>query len=130
MGERDRQRHQLLCLVGGVAEHHSLIARAGNVELVLVGRVVARLIGRVDTLSDVRRLLVNRVDDRAGVAVEAVGGVVVADLAHGLARDFLDVHVGVGGDLAGDDDQPGVDERLAGDAAVWVVGEHRVEHAI
>ena len=98
--ERDRQRHQLLGLVGGVAEHHPLVARAGDVELVVVGRVVARLVGRVDALGDVRRLLVDRVDHRAGVAVEAeVGVVVVADLAHRLARDLLDVDVGVGRDL-------------------------------
>src|SRR5664279_2263335 len=70
------------------------------------------------------------VDDGAGVAVEAVGGVVVADLAHGLARDFLDVHVGVGGDLSGHDDQAGVDQRLAGHAAVGVVREDRVEDAV
>ncbi len=130
VGQRDRQRHQLLGLVRGVAEHHALVARTGDVELVLVSRVVTRLIGRVDALGDVRRLLVDRVYDRAGVAVEAVGGVVVADLAHRLTRDFLNVDVGVGGDLAGDDDQAGVDERLAGDTAVGVVGEHGVEHAI
>ena len=113
-----------------VAEHHPLVAGAGDVELVLVGRVVARLVGRVDALGDVRGLLVDRVDHRAGVAVEAVVGVVVADPAHRLARDLLDVDVGVGRDLAGDDDQAGVDERLAGDAAVGVVFEHGVEHAV
>ena len=128
--ERDRQRHQLVGLVGGVAEHHALVAGARHVQLVLVGGIVARLIGGVDALGDVRRLLVDRVDHRAGVAVEAVRGVVVADPAHRLARDFLDVDVGVGRDLPRDDDQPGVDERLAGDAAVRVVGQDGVEHAV
>ena len=70
--ERDRQRHQLLGLVGGVAEHHPLVAGAGDVELVLVGGIVAGLIGGVHALGDVRRLFVDRVDHRAGVAVEAV----------------------------------------------------------
>ena len=128
--EGDRQRHELLGLVGRVAEHHALISRPGEVELVLVGGVVACLVCRVDALSDVGGLLVDRVDDRAGVAVEAVGGVVVADAAHGLARDFLDVDVGVGRDLAGDDDQAGVHERLARDAAVGIVAQHRVEHSV
>ena len=63
--KRDRQRHQCLRLVGGVAEHHSLIAGAGDVELVLVASVGARLIGLVHALCDIRRLLVDRVEHRA-----------------------------------------------------------------
>ncbi len=114
----------------GVAEHHPLVARPGDVELVVIGGIVARLVGGVDALGDVGRLLVDRVDHRAGVAVEAVGGVVVADPAHSLARDLLDVDVGVGRDLAGDDDEAGVDERLAGDPAVGVIAQDGVEHAV
>src|SRR6185437_11598726 len=33
-------------------------------------------------------------------------------------------------DLAGDDGEPGRDQRLAGDAAVGIVGEHGVEHRV
>ena len=84
----------------------------------------------VHALADVRRLRVDGRDDAAGVAVEAVGGVVVADAAHGLARDLGDLDVGVGGDLAGDDDHPGRDQRLAGDAPVGVVGEDGVEDRV
>ncbi len=102
----------------------------GDVELVLVGGVVAGLICGIHALGDVGRLLVDRVDDRARVTVEAVERVVVADLAHRLTRDFLDVHVGVRGDLTGHDDQAGVDQRLAGNATVGIVGEHGVEHAV
>ena len=40
VGQRDRQRHQLRRLVGGIAEHHPLIAGSGRVEL--VARPVAR----------------------------------------------------------------------------------------
>ena len=130
VGERDRQRHQRRRLVAGVAEHHPLVAGAGDIELVLVGLIGALLIGLVDALRDVRRLLVDRVQDGARVGREAELGVGVADLADRLARDLLDVHVGVGRDLSGDDDQTGVDERLAGDAAVGVVFQHGVEHAV
>ena len=130
VGERDRQRHQLRRLAGRVAEHHPLVARAGDVELVVVGRVGARLERLVDALGDVGRLLVDRVDHRARVGREAEVGVGVADLADRLAGDLLDVDVGLGRDLAGDDDEAGVDQRLAGDAAVRVVGEHRVEDAV
>ena len=41
-----------------------------------------------------------------------------------------DVDVGLGRDLARDDDQPGRDQRLAGDAAGDVVPEHRIEHGV
>ena len=85
--ERDRQRHELVGLVARVAEHHALVAGAGDVERVVVGRVGARLVRLVDALGDVGRLLVDRVDDGAGVGGEAEVGVGVADLADRLARD-------------------------------------------
>ena len=99
VGQRDRQRHELVGLARGVAEHHALVARAGEIELIVVGGVGPRLVGLVDALRDIGRLLVDRVDDRARVAIEAVVGVVVADPAHRLARDVLDVDVGLGRDL-------------------------------
>ncbi len=128
--QRDRQRHQLLGLVGGVPEHHPLVARARNIELVVVVGVGARLVGLVDALGDVRRLLVDRVQDGARVRREAEVGVDVADLADRLASDLLDVDVGLGRDLAGDDHEAGVDERLARDATVRVLGEDRVQDAV
>ena len=76
------------------------------------------------------RLLVERDHHGAGVAVEALVGVVVTDLAHGLAGELLDVEVGGGADLAADDDQAGRDEGLAGDAAERVLREDRVEHGV
>ncbi len=93
VGERDRHRHQLGRLVGRVAEHHALVAGPGQVELVVVGHVGAHLVGAVDALGDVGRLLVDRVHHRARVAVEAVEGVVVADPAHRLAGDLVHVDV-------------------------------------
>jgi hypothetical protein len=130
VGERDRQRHELVGLAGGVAEHHALVAGACDVDCIVVGGVVARLVGGVDALRDVGRLLVDCVDDRAGVGAEAEVGVGVADLADRLARDVLDVDVRGRRDLARDDDESGVHERLARHAAVRVVTHHRVEDAV
>jgi hypothetical protein len=130
VGERDRQRHQLGRLPRRVAEHHSLVAGAGDVELVVVGGVGARLERVVHALRDVGGLLVDRVDHGAGVGREAEVGVRVADLANRLAGDLGDVDVGLGRDLAADDDEAGVDERLAGDTAVGVVADDRVEDAV
>ena len=113
-----------------VAEHHPLVAGAGAVERVVVARIVLHLVGRVDALRDVGRLLVDRDDDAARVGVEAVLGAVVADLAHLRAHERRDVHVRLRRDLAGDDDEAGRDERLARDAAVRVVGENGVEDGV
>ena len=62
--QRDWQRHQLRSLVGGVPEHHALVAGSAG----------------VDTLRNVRRLLVDRRNDRAGVGVETIRRVRIADL--------------------------------------------------
>ncbi len=114
VGERDGRGHQLGGLVGGVAEHHALVAGAAG----------------VDTLGDVGGLAVDGGDDGAGVAVEALEGVVVADLADRVADESLEVDVGLGGDLAGDDDEAGAGEGLAGDAAGGVLGEAGVEDGV
>ena len=112
--EHDRKGHQLLRLVRRVAEHHSLVARADAIERIVVARVVLHLVRGVDALRDVRRLLVDRDDDAARRRVEAPLGVRVADLRDALADELRDVDVDLGRDLAGDDDEAGRDQRLAG----------------
>jgi hypothetical protein len=127
---RDRQRHELGRLARGVAEHHALVAGARDVHFIVVGGVGARLVGLVDALGDVGRLLVDRVDDRARIGAEAEVGVGVADLADRLAGDLLDVDVRRRGDLARHDHEARVHERLAGHAPVRIVAHDRVEDAV
>ena len=68
----DRQRHEVVGLVAGVAEHHPLVAGALGVEHVLAATCPVRTSSDcVDALGDVGRLLVDRDHDAAGVAVEA-----------------------------------------------------------
>jgi len=126
--EHDRQRHQLVRLVRGVAEHHPLVARADAVERIFVA--VLLLERGVDALRDVGRLLVDGDDDAARVGVEAELRARVADLRHLAAHEPRNVDVRIGRDLARDDDEAGGDERLAGDAAVHVLGENRVEDGV
>ncbi len=128
--ERDRERHQLLGLAACVPEHHPLVARAQPVERIVVAGVVLHLVGDVDALGDVRRLLVDRDDDGARVRVEAEVGARVADLGDLLADELRDVDVRLGGDLAGDDHEARRDERLAGDAAVGIVLQDGVEDRV
>ena len=89
--EHDRQRHQLVGLPGGVAEHHPLVARSLAVQRVAV--TVLLLVRVVDALRDVGRLLVDRDDDAARLGVEAELRARVADLADPLADEARDVDV-------------------------------------
>ena len=126
--ELDRQRHQLLGLVRGVAEHHPLVAGADPVDRVEVA--VLHLERLVDALRDVGRLLVERHDHAARLGVEAVLGARVADVGDRLAHEPRDVDVRRRRDLAGDDDEARRDQRLAGDATLGVVGEDGVEDGV
>src|SRR5688500_3662734 len=69
--EEYRHRHQLLRLVRRVAEHHALVAGATGVY----------------PLGYVGRLLVDGADDGAGLVIEAVRGIGVADALHGVAYE-------------------------------------------
>ena len=57
-------------------------------------------------------------------------GVVIADVGDGVADEGLEVDIGLGGDLTGDDDEAGAGEGLAGDAAVGILGEAGVEDGV
>ena len=112
--KRDRGRHQLFGLVGGVAEHHALVARAAGVH----------------AHGDVARLLVDRRDHGAGVRVEAVERIVVADRGNHAAHQRLEVNVSVGRDLSRDDHQSGCGQGLAGHAAVGILLEAGIENGV
>jgi len=84
--QRDGSGHQLLVLVAGIPEHHALVAGAAG----------------VDAHGDVAGLFVDAGDHGAGVAVEAVQGVVVPDGLNGATDHLLEIDVGLGGDFSGD----------------------------
>ena len=114
VGKRDRGGHQLGVLIDGEAEHHALVAGAAG----------------VDSHGDVAGLLVDAGDHGAGVAVEAIERVIVADGLHDAADQRLEIHIGFGGDFSGDDDQAGCGESLAGDAAGGIFRQAGVEDGI
>jgi hypothetical protein len=124
----DRGGHQVVRLVGRVAEHHPLVARADAVDRVTLAAL--RLKRLVDALGDVGRLLVERHHHTACLGVEAEGLVPVADLRDPVPRETRDVDVRLGRDLTRDDDEPRRDERLAGNAPVRIVLEDGVENAV
>ena len=128
--QRDRQRHQLVRLVARVTEHHPLIAGAGHVQRIVVGRIVTRLVSRIDALGNVRRLLVDRVDHRTRIGAEPEIRVGVTDPPDRLARDVLHIDIGRCRDLSRHHDQTRVHQRLARHTSVGIITQDRVEDAI
>ena len=121
MREIDRQRHETFGLGAGVAEHQALVAGA---------LLEVQAAAFIDALRDVRRLLVVGHEHGATAVVDAVVGVVVADLLDGLTGNGLEIHHRLGGDLTGHHHQAGVAQRLGGDARELVLRENRVEDGI
>jgi hypothetical protein len=121
--QHDGQRHKLGRVVAGVAKHHALIASA---ELVLRVHAVP-----VHALLDVRRLLLDRDQDAAGLVVETHGRVRVADLLDHVANDGRIVQDGARGDFTSHHDEAGLGQRLARHTAGLVLprctrrGRHR-----
>jgi len=95
-----------------------------------ITRIVLHLVGRVDALGDVRRLLADRDRDAARLAVEALGRRVVADPQDRVSHDPRDIHVTGRRHLTGDMDQTGRDHGLHGHAAGPVLGEHRIKDRV
>ncbi len=114
VGQLDGGGHQLRGLVAGEADHHPLVAGAT----------------RVDPLGDVGGLLVDGHEDAAGLEVEAELGSGVTDVADGLADDARDVDVGLGADLAEDQDRARAECRLTGDPAQGVLGQDAVQNRV
>jgi hypothetical protein len=134
----DRSGHEFLGLVGGEAEHQTLVAGA-----LLGGLFTIGLFG-VDALSDVGGLGGEVVIDENGVGVEDVVVVGVTNVADGVADDLFDVESlvdGLGltglfvlelrdGDFTTDHDDVGLNERFAGDAAGLIISQASIEDAV
>ena len=111
--EIDGIRHVFRRLVGGIAEHHALIAGADRLDLRIGHLVLSRLKGLVHAHRDIRRLLIQRDKDRAGVRIEAFAGIVIADLPDRIADNLLIIYNSLGRDLAGHQDKTCAGSSLA-----------------
>jgi hypothetical protein len=114
VSEHDGQRHQLLALGTGIAEHQPLVPGAEPIH----------------PHRDIARLLVDGGDDAARLEVEAELGAGVADALDGVPGDARDIHVAARGDLAGHHDEPGGEQRLARHPTHRVLGQDRVQHRV
>jgi hypothetical protein len=111
---QNRHGHEFRGRVGRIAEHDALVARAAGLH----------------AAEDVGRLLMNMRGDAAGIRVETVFRIGVADFTHGLAHDFLYIDVRRRGNLAAHEHEARGGEAFAGDARLRIVGEDAVEHRV
>jgi len=120
VGEHHCQRHALFRLVGGVTEHEALVAGA---------YVVVRAV-EVDAAGYLGRLLVQHQLNAARLVVEALAGVVVANVLDRVPDDAVVVDVGLGRDLAHQHDHPRLGHALAGHLGVRVLPQVSVQNGI
>ena len=120
VGELDGEREVLGGLVGSVAEHDTLVTSAELLESLLV----------VQTLGDIRALLLNGAKHVASLVVEALVGRVVTNVLDGIADDLLVVDLGLGGDLTEDHDHAGLGRGLASDLGEGVLLQAGIEDSV
>ena len=100
--ENERSGHKLAGLVAGIAEHNTLIASA----LLIVSEAL-------DTLIDIRRLLVDSREHTTRCGIELILALVIADTVDDATRHALNIDIGLRLNLARNYDQTRRTERLA-----------------
>ena len=132
--EVDGIRHVFRRLVGGIAEHHALIAGADCLDLLIGHLILSRLERLVHAHRDIRRLLIQRDKDSAGICIKSLAGIVVADLPDRIADNLLIIHNSLGRDLAGHQDKTRAGSGLAGHTAHGILChagiQNRIGHSI
>ena len=123
--QRNGQGHPLRRFVAGKAEHHALIACAGAALAGLAG-----FQGVVYAHGDIRALRVYGGEHRTAVRAEAKACIHIADVAQNLPRDFVDRHIGGGGDFAHDLHKTRGCAGFARHARHGVAGQQRVKHRV
>ena len=115
----EAQGHVVLGLVGGIAEHHTLVAST------LCGAV-----GAVNAAVDVRALLVNGREDTATVALEHVFALRVTNPVDNFTRDALQINVRFCLDFASHHHLTCGHECLASHLRVGVEGQQFVQNGV
>ena len=115
----EAERHVVVCLVGGIAKHHTLVAGA--------------LILRICTLNasvDVGTLLVDGTQDTAAVAFEHILALGIANAVDHFAGNTLKVNVCLGLYFTCHNHLSCSDKGLAGYLRLWVESQQFVQYGI
>ena len=99
------QGHVVIRFVGGIAEHHALVAGTDGVELVRIAFLLFQ--GIVDAHGNVRGLFVEGYQDTASIAVKAVFRTGITDGTNGFTNDVRNINVARRRNFTDDMDHPG-----------------------
>ena len=113
------QGHEGLGLIGGIAEHNTLVT----------GTKILDLVG-IDGLGDIGGLLLDGHDHVAGSVVKTLVHVIVTNVLEGLADHLLVVDSGGGGDLTEDHDHAGLGAGLASHTGGRILSDACVKDGI
>ena len=107
MGISNRERHQYIGFITSETKHHSLVAGA---------LIAIQPFPFINALGDVCRLFVKGGHDcTTGIVKTHLRGG-VTDILDGIAHGLSQIHFSVAGDFSSDNNQSGINERLASDA--------------
>ena len=110
VGIVDWRRHQHIGLVAGITKHQALIAGTDIF-----------IFGFVDTLSNIIRLLTNRIEHRTGLAIKADIRTVVANTGNYIANNLLEIDIGIGANFTGNNGHASFDHSLYRDTGVRII---------
>lgn len=89
------------------------------------------VVSLIDTLGNVRRLLVKRNQNGTAPCVEPSGSVApIADAIDHLPHEVVEIHLGRRGDLPGDEAKPRIDDGLTGNPAGRILAEEGIQNRI
>ena len=120
MRQLNCQRQVLWSLIRSISEHDTLITRTQLLQCLLV----------VQTLRDIWALLLDSHQHIAGLVIESLVRVVIANVFNRIADDSLVVDLRLGGDLAEDHDHAGLGGSLAGHLRERVIFEAGIEDGV
>ena len=127
MGQIYGQGHIFFRFVGGIAEHHALIPRAGGH---ILRAAFLRLKRFIHAHGNIARLLIQRYQHRAAVARKAGGIIRIAYFVHGGAHKGRYVHLRLRRYFAHHQHQACRCRAFARHAGIRILSKVRIEHAV
>ena len=123
----DGQRHTFGSFIAGISEHHSLIART---DIIGVGVAVFCFKALVNAHCNIGGLSVYCADNRKGMAVKAVFGLVIANFKHNIANELRNINIAVCDNFAHYHYHARCCAAFAGNARIRVIAQHCIKHGV
>ena len=124
----DKIRYFFFGIVICIAEHHTLVTGTG-IQFTFVS-MLSFFQGTVNTLSNIRRLLINRCQDRACLIVKSGITSVISDLLNSFTNDRRDIYISACSDLTHNKDHTCCAGRLTCNSCLRVISNDRIKDSI